>query len=372
VSKTLPYKKIAKSHPGNQPFWLRVGFWLQKIALKLSYTKTLTGLLLGGVFILVLGLIQFSTPNLPGNDGYYHIKLASIMRSEGLKPAFPWLPLTILNPREYYDHHFLYHVFLAPFTYGDLRIGAKWSAVIFASLAFLCIWLLLDKQRVPYAPLWTAGLLAVSEAFLFRMSIPRAQSVSLAILVIGLHWMLSGKHSRLLSCWALLYVWFYNAFPLLLGIAAAYVLAVWLAERRLDILPLVYSGVGIAAGLVINPYFPYNVVFAYQHIVPKLLETTAVNVGNEWFPYNTEQLLSNSALGLLAFLSGVLALGLAGRRMDARTATTFLLACLFGYMLFQSRRFIEYFPAFTLIFSAFAWSAMVDRSGYKDHPHGRK
>jgi hypothetical protein len=364
VSKSLSHNSEAKSHPDNQPFWPQVGFWLQKSILKISNSKAVTGLLLSGIFILLLGLIQFSTPNLPGNDGYYHIKLASIMRSEGLKPAFPWLPLTILNPREYYDHHFLYHVFLVPFTYGDLRIGAKWSAVIFASVAFLCIWLLLDKQHVPYAPLWALGLMAVSEAFLFRMSIPRAQSLSLAILAIGLHWLLTGKHFRLIWL-GFIFVWLYNAFPLLLGIAGAYVLAVWLTERRLNVLPLVYSSVGIALGLILNPYFPYNLIFVFQHIVPKLLETTAINVGNEWFPYSTGQLLSNSPLGLLAFISGILALGLVGRRMDARTATAFLLVCLFGLMLFQSRRFIEYFPAFALIFAAFSWSPLIDRSKYK-------
>ena len=56
------------------------------------------GLALFTVFILGLGLIQFATPNLVGNDGYYHIKMAYILRTEGLKPAFDWLPLTVLNP----------------------------------------------------------------------------------------------------------------------------------------------------------------------------------------------------------------------------------------------------------------------------------
>ena len=48
-------------------------------------------------------------PDLPDNDGFYHIKMAYLMRTEGLKPTFPWLPLTILNPAEFADHHFLYH-----------------------------------------------------------------------------------------------------------------------------------------------------------------------------------------------------------------------------------------------------------------------
>ena len=95
-------------------------------------------------------LVQFSTPDLPDNDGYYHIKLAYLMRTEGLKPDFPYLPLSVLNPREYSDHHFLFHVFLIPFTFGDLRLGAKWASILFASLAFLSVWWLLHRQKVPF------------------------------------------------------------------------------------------------------------------------------------------------------------------------------------------------------------------------------
>jgi hypothetical protein len=135
-----------------------------------------------------------------------------------------------------------------------------------------------------------------------------------------------------------------------------------LIERRLDINPLLYSSLGVLVGLLINPYFPYNILFAFQHITPKILETTSVSVGIEWFPYNTGQLLSNSTLGLLAFISGTLALGLNRQRMDVRTATIFLLTCVFGLMLFQSRRFIEYFPAYSLVFAAFAWSPLISGS----------
>ncbi|MDZ4160154.1 MAG: hypothetical protein U1B80_10260, partial [Anaerolineaceae bacterium] len=102
-----------------------------------------------------------------------------------------------------------------------------------------------------------------------------------------------------------------------------------------------------------------NIVFTVHHILPKLTDTTAVNVGNEWYPYNTSQLLENSLPALIAFISGTLALGLSGRKIDARTALSFFTAILFGLMLFQARRFVEYFPAFALIFAAFAWAPLL-------------
>ena len=318
------------------------------------------GVTLALLFFLFLGLVQFSTPDMPDNDGFYHIKLAEIMRIDGLKPAFPWLPLTILNVREFYDHHFLFHVALIPFTLGDLRLGAKFAAVIFATLAFLMIWWLLNRQRVPFAFLWALGLLAISEAFIYRMSITRAQSLSLLLLALGLHWLLHGKYKHLLFL-GFAFVWFYNGFPLIIAMAVIHTVALWLVERRLVLRPIVFAGLGVAAGLMINPYFPHNLAFIVQHILPKLFDATSTSVGNEWFPYNTGQLLNNSLLALVAFISGALALGLDNQRMTVRTATTFLLACLFGLMLFQSRRFIEYFPPFALIFAAFAWSPLIQR-----------
>src|SRR5512134_2167234 len=81
--------------------------------MKLSQKRLLLPLLPLGLFLLfVLGmaLIQFDTPDMPDNDGFYHIKLAWLMRTQGLRPEFPWLPLSILNEGEFYDHHFLFHV----------------------------------------------------------------------------------------------------------------------------------------------------------------------------------------------------------------------------------------------------------------------
>jgi hypothetical protein len=284
--------------------------------------------------------------------------MAELMRLEGLKPNFPWLPLTILNPGEFSDHHFLFHVLMIPFTFGDLILGAKWASVLFASFAFLCVWWLLRNQHIPYAGLWTLGLLAISEAFIYRMSMPRTQSLSLAIMVLGLNFLLQKKHWYLLPL-SFIYVWLYDAFPLMIVLAGIYILSVWLIEGDLNFRPLIYVLAGITFGLLINPYFPDNIIFGARHLIPKLMGEADVRVGNEWYPYETSQLLSNSPLGLIAFLAGVVALGLRNQRMDTRIAAALFLAIFFGLMLIQSRRFIEYFPPFALIFTAMAWASLI-------------
>jgi hypothetical protein len=308
------------------------------------------------LFLLGMAWIQFATPDMPDND--FIIKLAWLMRTEGFKPDFPFLPLSILSENEFYDHHFLFHVALIPFTFGDLRTGAKWAAVVFASLAFLAVWYLFRRQRVPYAWLWALGLLGISDAFLLRMSITRAQSLSLGILALSYAWLLEGKYKRL-AVLGFIYVWMYDAFPLMIALAVLHFVAVALTERRLEFRPLLYISAGIVLGMVANPYFPDNLIFSYHHMLPKLADATSVRVGNEWYPYDTKQLLDNSLPALVAFASGALALGLAGRKMDVRTALGLFVSLFFGLMLFQARRFVEYFPPFALIFAAFAFAPLL-------------
>jgi hypothetical protein len=358
----LPAKPTATSEPrqGIVDFYSWQWIARQWIADHPEWRTLLTGMGLFGLFVAFLAVAQFATPSLVGNDGYYHIKMAYLLRTEGLRPAFDWLPLTVLNADEFVNHHFLFHVLLMPFTLGDLRMGAKLASVVFPALTFLAVWWLLRGQRVPYAALWSLGLLVVSEAFIYRMSMPRSMSLSLGVLVLALHWLLTQKYRRLLPL-AFLYVWLYNAFPLILIVAAIYVAARWLIERRLEWRALLYPAMGVGLGLVINPYFPGNLVFAYQHIAPKLMGTTDIRVGNEWYPYDTVQLVENSGLALVAFLAGVLALGLNERRADTRTATGLFLAVLFGAMLFKARHFVEYYPAFALIFAALAWTPLIER-----------
>ncbi len=113
-----------------------------------------------------------------------------------------------------------------------------------------------------------------------------------------------------------------------------------------------------AAGLVINPYFPRNLMFIYDHYIAKL-DIEAVSVGMEWYPYTTTQLISNAGGALVAFLAGIAALSINRQRINLQTAFFLVLSVIFGYMVFQSKRFIEYFPLFPILFCAFAWQPLI-------------
>ncbi|MFQ5434078.1 MAG: hypothetical protein ACE5FD_04300 [Anaerolineae bacterium] len=310
--------------------------------------------------------MQYATPALAGNDGYYHMKMGYLIRTEGLKPAFDYLPFTILNETAYYDHHLLYHVYLALFATVDpavdggyaLTQGAKIAGILMPSFAFLAIWWLLRANKVRYAAVFSVGLFAISEAFLYRISMPRAQSFSF-LLVLGMHWLLQKKYKYLLPL-GFFFVWAYNAFPLLMVVAGVYVVATFLLERRLVWQALVFPAMGIGLGLIINPYFPQNIDFIIGHLAPKLGES-ATKVGNEWSPYRTWTLVENSGGTFIAVLLGMLALGWSEKRIRKNTLVALGMTVLFGYMLFESRRFIEYFPPFALIFFALSVTPLIQK-----------
>lgn len=337
----------------------------EKIQAKWDARILATAVFLLLIFVTGFAVVQYATPGLAGNDGYYHMKMGYLIRSEGLKPDFPYLPYTILNQAAFYDHHLLYHVFLALFAATDpaldgglaLTQGAKLASIIMPSLAFLAVWWLLRGQKVPFAAVWAIGLFAVSEAFLYRMSMPRAQSMSLLLLVLGLHWLLQEKY-RLLLPLGFIFVWAYNAFPLLLVMAGVYVIATFMLERRIAWQAVFYPAIGIVLGLVINPYFPENIDFIVGHLLPKVGESSTP-VGNEWSPYRTLTLVNNSGVAFLAALAGILALGWHEKRLNKPTLVSLGLMVLFGYMLFESRRFVEYFPPFALIFLALSAAPLL-------------
>jgi len=181
------------------------------------------------------------------------------------------------------------------------------------------------------------------------MSMPRAQSASLLLLALAFFLLLERREAWLLPV-GFVYVWLYDAFPLLLGVAGAGMLADLLLERRLNLRPALFAAGGIALGLIFNPYFPCDVEFVVQHLLPKLAHPV-VPVGNEWYPYDAWTLVTNSGMAYAAFAAGLYFLGRRGR-LDRGTLMALLLAAAFGILFLRSRRFAEYFPPFSLIFLA--------------------
>ncbi|HYM00799.1 MAG TPA: hypothetical protein VEZ90_17720, partial [Blastocatellia bacterium] len=234
-------------------------------------------------FILIFGLmsrIEFSGPAILDNDGYYHIRWSKMLRESAPHlRSFDWLPLTILDRKEYVDHHFLFHVLLTPFTFGDLRIGAKLAAALFSSIGLAGVFALLILYEVPYRWFWLSVIVAGSEPFLYRMAFTRAPSLTLLLLGAGAYFVLERK-LVLLAITGFVFVWMYSLFPLLLAFAGIYSVSVYIAHRRIELAPVFAAVAGIGLGLVANPYFPKDLVLFMRHLQMEL-EANPIAVGVE-------------------------------------------------------------------------------------------
>lgn len=319
-------------------------------------------LLIGAVaIVLVFRELQFSTNAICCGDfdGYYHVKWARTlwesMKHKSFPPRFPWLPLTTLNPKDYVDHHLLFHIFQIPFVaYRDPRLGAKVASVVFGSLAVLsCYWLII-RYRIRYPLVWLIALLACSAPFLFRMNMAKAPPLAVFYLIIAVHLFFRRKYWPLLPL-SLVFSWTYDLFVLLIMATVLWVVAIAWTDRRFEWRPLVWVVLGCTAGLVINPYFPHNLHLLWEHVQVKLVPTDyTTKVGSEWYPYDSWEFLGNSVVACIAMVAGYIAFEPSERTKAQHPVFFLLFSTALMIMTARWKRIAEYWPPFAVLFAAFS------------------
>jgi hypothetical protein len=348
-----------------RPPWWRRNFLASSERLRRA-AYLITGALAVG---LVFWWLQFSTDAICCGDfdGYYHIgwsqQLWQSFRAGRILPQFTWLPLTTLNPRDYVDHHFLFHVLQIPFTFfPDVRTGAKISAWLFGSLAvFSCYWLIV-RHRIKYPLLWLVALLGCSAPFLFRMNMTKAMSVSVVLLIIGIHLLFQRKYLWLLPL-AFIFTLTYDMFVLLGLVTAIWTAVIAWSERRVEWRPLMWVSIGVIAGTVINPYFPLNVRLLYAHIAMKVTaKEFSTAVGQEWYPYDSWDFARNCAVAFAAMCAGYIAFNWQDRKRAARPLFFLVFSTILLVVNARWRRFAEYWPPFAILFAAFALQLVLART----------
>jgi hypothetical protein len=316
---------------------------------------------------LVFQKLQFSTQSICCGDfdSYYHIRWSRLLW-EGLRqghfpPTFQWLPLTTLNPQDYVDHHLLFHILQIPFTwFGDLRLGAKIAATLFASLAvFSCYWLIV-RYRIKFTLVWLVALLACSAPFLYRLNMGKAPPIAIIFMVAGIY-LLFEKRYVWLAPLMFLFVWTYSLFPTLLAAAIIWTAVIGWSERRFEWRPFAWTFLGVIAGFVVNPYFPKNIRLFFEHVIIKVTMsgfTTAV--GQEWYPYESWYFLVSCIVAFAAMLVGYIAFRWEDRQAASRPLFFLAFSTFLMLTSFRSRRFVEYWPPFAILFAAFALQPIFD------------
>lgn len=396
---------------------------LKKFSFVFSHYPFLNYLVLFLVVFLFFTFLQ-SNPTFADPDSFYHAKMALLIKDQGIVYNFPYLQFTVLKnnftPYHWYefnifdwtklkipflvmpwsvqstgftDHHFLYHLFLVPFIYFlDPLIGLKLTTILFATLAIVTFFWLLKKLKIKGAWIYTLILL-VTNPFIFRLNLAKAQALALIALFLGLYFITERKYLHLFVL-SFFYVWFYGGWPIIFVITVIYIFCSYLAPTKSNIIERLkfkiqnlkvkqnpksktiikfikskfnqkilhyqnfklFSAVssGLIAGLVVNPYFPKNLYFYWQQIVQiaVLNYQKIIGVGGEWYPYNFLELIASSALVFILLVFGLTLFYLNFRKQSTVSWTFLLLAIFFFILTLKSRRNVEYFVPIAILFSA--------------------
>lgn len=261
-------------------------------------------------FILVLGiavifLAQFSTPTLYDADGYLHIRMAEFLRDFGPRYNFHWARFSTFNGN-FADKDFFYHVILIPFTYfKNIFFGVKIAAFIFAVLLFLSFYFILrryaDKIILPFFLV----CFLFSSHFLEAISSPRPLTIAILINLAAIHFIINRKYA-LIFFTGLLYSLIHVTSPLMI-LYALIIEAVRFYDKK-EAYPktVLFSFLGVAAGFLIHPNFPNNLLVFYLNsiLVPLYtIKTGVLELGAEFFPLNTRDYLLQYPMIIIGVIS---------------------------------------------------------------------
>jgi hypothetical protein len=317
-------------------------------------------------WVFLYGL-QYQTPAIPEPDGYYHIKVASLIRQHGFVTEFPWAAFSAWRDT-YVDKELGFHLLLVPFTLGDLVTGAKLAAVSFGALVFASLYAIGRARELVWPWLWTVLATAGGSYFLWRVDTPRPQIIAITLSLWTMFAIVTHR-PRLVFALAWIYALSYTAPFVVVGYALVYVL--W--HRGVDGAwrwRLVLAAIaGVCAGWIINPFFPHDVINVWRQSVDVLGSAwhstrPSVAVATELLPMTTRQMLVEH---LALVVPGILALFALTRlrgKLSAELLTLVTITLGYGVLACLGKRFIEYAVPFALwtlghVFTV-AWRDAVD------------
>ncbi|MDD3102077.1 MAG: hypothetical protein PHE59_02945 [Patescibacteria group bacterium] len=344
-------------------------------------------------------------PCILDGDGFYHVKIALMLKEGKIIQDFPWTQFTTYKDL-FVDHHLGYHWLLVPFlslptpsnldafsAEIDPLIKAKLATTFFAALIFVIIYWFFRFLKTKKSLIWTL-LCFLVPVFLVRLSFVRAPAISVGILILGYYLILKKKY-LLLFLLSYLYVLTHGAWPLIIVVTVIYGLAgslkylinhlyilklksenkkiniftfcfshLWRGFFKKNNLKLIFSCIlGSTAGLILNPYFPKTLPFYwFQTVKIAILNyQSKIGVGAEWYPYPMDSLVF---FNLPIFIPLVISIAwfLTFIKKQRRTVWFFFLLSVFFFLYtLKSRRNVEYFIPVAIFFSALIFNQIIKK-----------
>lgn len=326
------------------------------------------------VFAIGMAIMHFiygGADGVPGHDSFYHIKMAAMLPEHGLLRDFPWLQCAYFTEQghDFVSHHYGFHVLLAPFVHvsyrltGDYLPGARWAMATFLGLSLVLVNSILVAGRVRWHWLWLLLFVFMPFQFFTRHAFVRAISPSLAFMLLIVLLMFRRRYvlaGLAVACYIHLYLGAVLYAPLLVGL---YVLSSAIGargDREMHWRLVLWTAVGWLIGILIHPYSNGMWEFLRLQVLGSGLSPD-ISVGREWKPYRD--------LWWFAQMSGILLIVWAvttcvrlrlGKPLSGCGLTLLLAHFMFLGLTFKARRFIEYWPVFCLLSSAFMAAPLLE------------
>ena len=302
--------------------------------------------------------IQTGSPDLSGNDSYYHVRMAEMLPSLGFVQSFPWLHWTIFRD-DFISHHHGFHVLLSPLVWlskiltGSPIWGGKAVSVVGAALTAWLVHLVLGQRGTSHRWLWVLLILILPWHFWLRQSFARAPVIALPLLLGATLFMIK-QRPLWMGLLGFIFTHVYGGVVLFPLVPAAFVAAAILTQSdlRRPLWCAVCACIGLAAGLIVNPYFPGNFAFLKTQILDTGLGAPA-EVGGEWKPFDAWFLFKMSAPLALVWAGALVRRLRCGERIDATGLALLILNFGFLVLTIKARRFVEYWPVFALLDAAY-------------------
>ena len=204
-------------------------------------------------FFLIFFAIQYFHQGFFCPDSYYHIKRAYLLRTEGFLGSLPWMQFTTVREKSM-DIALLFWILLAPFTFGNLILGAKIAAALFAGFFFALFYWLLVKWKIKRARLWLSALFLCAPSFLVLLSVTRPHILAVSLVFSTIYFAAERKYLYLFVL-GVFYTLAYEVFFIFLIIALCFLASEWVLFRKINGRLILASAGGVFLGFIIAPGF---------------------------------------------------------------------------------------------------------------------
>ncbi len=321
--------------------------------------------------------VQFSFDGMYDGDSYFHTRAARELSEHGIRREFPQASVSTWSTT-YSDKDFLYHVLLIPFQvqhrlfHGsgtddeDLVTPGKEAAAFFDLLLLAGVALSLGGVGARFGPLWLLLLFSMDVHVTAHLLAVRPHVLGATLLVVEAA-LLVRRSVWGVGALAMLHVYSHSSFVLVPGLAACLVAAYLLRGEPAPWRSFAAAVGGVAAGNVLNPFFPNNLSLAWDQTVEVARNLwggggaiPAEVFGAELSPETTKDFLecfagwAPAVLGLLAFLA-------LKRTRALSTSALALLAMnvVLGLLAFMSVQFIVFWAPLAILLAGRVWTELA-------------